>query len=119
MVLRYGMDEGLGPVSYADTTPGFLAGGNGMGASSQKMSPETARRIDDAVQGLLTTALEKSLAILRAHREVLDRCAAALMERETLDEPELLALAGQLHPTPPQAGPASGRASGAPVVLVE
>ncbi len=107
MVLRYGMDEGLGPVSYADTPPGFLAGVNGAGASSQKTSPETARRIDDAVQGLLTSALERSLAILRCNREVLDRSAAALMERETLDESELAALAGQLRAVSQECGRAA------------
>ncbi len=93
MVLRYGMDEGLGPVVYADRTPAFLqaaeAGAQGMGTSEH-----TARRIDEAVQALLMQAQRRALDLLAERRAVLDRCVVALMRSETLDEAELSRLAG-------------------------
>jgi cell division protease FtsH len=49
------------------------------------------------VHGLLQGASDRAQAILRENRDVLDRSAKALMERETLDEGELSALAGELR----------------------
>ena len=105
MVLRYGMDDTLGPVTYADARPSLLLGEEGLSAHSDHGSPETAQRIDAAVRALLQGAQDRSLAILRENRAVLDRSAKALMERETLDEGDLAALASELRlPSPaPQA----------------
>ncbi|HEX7438390.1 MAG TPA: ATP-dependent zinc metalloprotease FtsH [Caldimonas sp.] len=100
MVLRYGMDDALGPVTYADEKPTLLLGEAGVAAHADRTSPETAQRIDEAVRGLLQGAFDRALAILRENRVVLDRAAAALIERETLDEAELRALAGELRLPP-------------------
>jgi ATP-dependent Zn protease len=56
------------------------------------MSPETAQRIDAAVQGLLRAAQDRATAILEANRATLDRCAEELLAHETLDEAALRAL---------------------------
>lgn len=97
MVLRFGMDDTLGPVTYADTQPSLLLGEAAPAVHAQRTSPETALRIDEAVHGLLQGAFDRAQAILRENRDVLDRSAKALMERETLDEGELSALAGELR----------------------
>ncbi len=98
MVLRYGMDEGLGPVTYADAPLSPLLGEAGMPSRAEHASPQTAERIDAAVQGLLQSAQERAAAILRDNREVLDRCATALMAHETLDESQLQSLTADLRP---------------------
>jgi cell division protease FtsH len=98
MVLRYGMDEGLGPVTYADAPLSPLLGEAGMPSRAEHASPETAQRIDAAVQELLQSAQERAVAILRDNREVLDRCAAELMAHETLDESQLPSLTADLRP---------------------
>jgi len=98
MVLRYGMDEGLGPVAYSDAKPTLLLGEEGAAARPVTASPQTAARIDAAVHGLVQGAFERALGILRENRAVLDRAAAALVERETLDETALRELAADLHP---------------------
>lgn len=99
MVLRYGMDDALGPVSYADVpAPLFLGQVTPSVHVGRTSSPETAQRIDDAVHGLLQGAFDTALTILRENRAVLDRCAQALVERETLLESELQALAADLRP---------------------
>lgn len=100
MVLRFGMDDALGPVAYADTQPNLLLGGTAPTVFAQRTSPETAQRIDEAVHGLLQGAVDRAHTILRENRDVLDRSAKALMERETLDEAELATLAGQLRTAP-------------------
>jgi len=100
MVLRYGMDDALGPVSYADTQPNLLLGEAGLPTHAERTSPETARRIDDGVRRLMQGALDRSLAILRENRALLDCAALALMAHETLDEAELRALTGELHLPP-------------------
>jgi cell division protease FtsH len=40
-------------------------------------------------------ALERTVALLRERRDALDRGARRLLERETLDEAELIQLAGR------------------------
>jgi cell division protease FtsH len=105
MVLRYGMDESLGPVTYADAKPSLLLGEATPTARAERTSPQTAQRIDAAVQGLLQSALDRATGILSDNRVVLDRAAQALLARETLDEAELEALARDLR----RAAPATAR----------
>ncbi len=97
MVMRYGMDDALGPVAYAPKPVSPFLGEPSGTQPGEQASPETARRIDEAVQGLLEGAFQRATAILRENRAVLDRAAKALIERETLDETELRALAGDLR----------------------
>jgi cell division protease FtsH len=59
-------------------------------------SPETAQRIDAAVRAIVHTAFDCSTALLRDHRATLDRCAHALLDKETLDEAEVAALTAGL-----------------------
>jgi len=105
MVLRFGMDDAVGAVVYADSRPTFLGEPNAVRAEGA--SEETARRIDDAVRRLVQQAFDRSAALLRANRALLDRCAEALLARETLDEDELLALASGLKPVAEEPRPAT------------
>lgn len=98
MVLRFGMDDTLGPVTYADAQPSLLLGETAPAVHAQRTSAETALRIDEAVHGLLQGAFDRAHSILRENRDVLDRSAKALMAQETLDEGELSALADELRP---------------------
>ena len=54
----------------------------------------TADAIDSEVRAIVDRALERTLGILRARREILERTAQRLLEKETLDEADLLALVG-------------------------
>jgi cell division protease FtsH len=95
MVLRYGMDAGLGPVAYAEPAAQYLGGPEvGLVAHAAGTSPATAQRIDDAVRRLLEGAMQRATDLLRGRRATLDRCVQVLIERETLDEAELGALVG-------------------------
>ncbi len=56
---------------------------------SKGYSDELASLIDTEVRKLITQAHDEARAILTAHRDVLDRLAKELMDRETLDRKEV------------------------------
>lgn len=95
MVLRYGMDTGLGLAVYGERPSPFAEpSADARSAAISGMAGEqTAQRVDDAVRGLLEQALQRATGLLRDRRAALDRCVQALMAKETLDESQLLALA--------------------------
>ena len=88
MVMRYGMDETLGHVTYLPDRPAFL-GQVGLDAYPREFGEDTARGIDKAVAALVNTAFDRAGALLRKHRAALDETAARLLEKETLTEAEL------------------------------
>jgi cell division protease FtsH len=60
---------------------------------------EDTKRLRDTEQSRLTDhAFEEALRLLRTHRAVLDRIAAALLERETLSRDELVQLFAGVEP---------------------
>jgi cell division protease FtsH len=65
----------------------------------QDYAEETAAAIDKEVRTIVQGAMERALDILRSRRDVLERSARRLLEKETLDEKELTELVG------PPAGP--------------
>jgi cell division protease FtsH len=88
MVLRFGMDDKLGPVAW-DTEQGNFLQQPGMFWQRRRYSEETAREIDQAVRARLDRALGRALDILRANRAALDEGAAALLAHETLSGEEI------------------------------
>ena len=101
MVLRHGMDAGLGPVSYDAPVAPWLEV-PGLLPQESWMAEATRERIDEAVQRILTDSLERATGLLKLYRPVLERCAAALLEQETLDAAQLAALTPELRASPVQ-----------------
>jgi len=83
MVMEYGMSDRLGPMKYGKPAGEVFLGRDYNQA--QDYSDAVASIIDEEVRYLITQAHEEARTILTAHGEGLDRLAAALMERETLD----------------------------------
>ena len=88
MVLRYGMSEALGNVAYDRDRAPFLQP-NYPVPQERNYSEETANAVDNAVRKFVGQAFDLASAILRRNRALLDRTAAALLETETLNEPEI------------------------------
>ncbi len=99
MVTRYGMDEWLGHVALEAQRPRFLDV-PAAPARGVEISEATLQRIDEAVRGIITRAFERATAVLHINREVLERSARALLERETLDEQMLDELTADLQVRP-------------------
>ena len=88
MVLRYGMSEALGNVTYDRYRSPFLQP-NFPVPQERNYSEGTAEAVDNAVRGLVDSAFEQAFTILQQNRALLDRTAEALLETETLNEPEI------------------------------
>ena len=88
MVLRFGMDEKLGPVAW-DTEQGQFLNQPGVFWQQRRFSDETAHEIDLAVRSHLEGALARAVGILRVNRAALDEGAASLLAHETLRAEEL------------------------------
>jgi cell division protease FtsH len=97
MVVRYGMDESLGYVVYEPERTPFLGDVPGAVPRERHFSEATAQAIDAAVKAIVHTVFDRATAILAANRDVLERCVAALLEKETLNEDELRALTRNLR----------------------
>src|SRR5215211_9262144 len=95
MVTRYGMSEALGSVAY-DREPGtFLTGPNPLLPQGEHDYGEaTADTIDAEVRTIIDQALDATRSILAERRAILERTAHRLLEKETLDEADLIALVG-------------------------
>ena len=93
MVTRWGMSEKLGMVQLAPHQNPYL--GTALGFGSEKpFSDETARLIDLEVQRIIDECNDEAERLLSAHRKELEALVRALMERETLDEKEILMVTG-------------------------
>lgn len=94
MVARYGMDKELGQVAYEPEQQAFLAAAEPNPWRPRSYSDETASAIDRAVHDLIDQAFKRASEILRKNRTLLDEAAQRLLDRETLQGPELTAIAG-------------------------
>jgi cell division protease FtsH len=95
MVTRWGMSERLGPVTLAPRDGLFLGAPPSLGLGGPRpYSEATAEIIDAEVQRILQDGYEEALRVLTAHRAELDALAHALLEKETLDRAEILAVTG-------------------------
>ncbi len=94
MVMRYGMEEKLGNLSYQEEPTPFLP--MLQAPPPRQYSDETAREIDRAVRALSEAAFARAVAILTTNRDVLENGARQLLQQETLSEPEIAAIAATL-----------------------
>src|SRR5207245_10338158 len=70
MVMRYGMDERLGHLSYEEERAPLLP--TPAAAQERKYSEDTARELDRAVRELVKSALERAHRLLNRHRSGAD-----------------------------------------------
>jgi len=99
MVTRWGMSDRLGMVQLAPPDNPFLEAPAGFGGGDKPFGERTAELIDSEVQRIIQECHDEAKALLQAHRQRLDALVAALLERETLDQEEILRVTG-LPPAP-------------------
>ena len=97
MVARYGMDPNLGHVSYDTERPGFLGTGDQSAWLNRRHSEATAERMDTAVKAIIDDIFARTVALLDANRALLEETSRDLLDRETLDEPDLRAIAEKVR----------------------
>jgi cell division protease FtsH len=94
MVTTYGMSDRVGPQQLGNKS-GEVFLGRDYG-HEPTYSDEIAGLIDDEVRRLIDHAHDRARFILSTHRATLDRLAAALVEKETLDDSDLAEVFGPL-----------------------
>jgi len=111
MVTQFGMSDVVGPIAVGDREAEIFLGREVV--QRREVSERTAELVDTELKRLLGEAYERARDILTKHRDQLDRLAAALLERETLDREEVdLVMAGM--PLPPVAPPSTPPAAASP-----
>ena len=102
MVTLFGMSEKVGPMAVGDSEQEVFIGRELV--QRREISEDTARMVDDEVKRFLDEAYRRAVDTLHSNRELLERMAEALLERETLDREEIDALVeGRELPEPPPA----------------
>ena len=90
MVTRYGMSENIGLICYKDDDDEVFIGRDL--AHAHSYSEGIASAIDAEVKRIIDESYEKAKTIIAEHRDVLDRCAALLLEKEKITREEFEAL---------------------------
>lgn len=98
MVMRYGMNDQLGHVIYESETASLLAAPLGTRELHQ-FSEKTAEAIDHAVREITKQAFDQAISIIKNHRPQLEHGAKLLLQKETLDEKEILSLMPEKNKT--------------------
>ncbi len=114
MVTQFGMSEKVGPMAVGDAEQEVFLGRE-LG-HRREVSQQTSQLVDDEVKRFIDEAYQEAVDTLTNHRDLLERLAQALLERETLDRDEIITLAEgrELPAQPPeleQAGALAGPAA--------
>ena len=104
MVGRWGMSDAIGPIAVTD---GRQDGGLLPGAIPA--SSPTQQLVDEEVRKIVESAEREVIELLERERDRLEALARALLERETLDQPEAYEVAG-VPPSEPAAAAESSKA---------
>lgn len=115
MVTKYGMSDKLGTLALGRRSDNPFLGRDYM--EDRNYSEDVAKMIDEEIHSIVDVCHRRATEILESHRDKLDALVAALMERESLERQEFLAI---LEGTGTSAGPSEenlepAAADGAPV----
>ncbi|MEH7900597.1 ATP-dependent zinc metalloprotease FtsH [Rhizobium laguerreae] len=106
IVTRYGMTDKLGHVALEKDRRSLLGADRlYYGPQERDYSDETAARVDEEIRRIVDHVFDETVALLGQRREILDRSARLLLEKETLDERELQVLVDTVEQ--PELGPAA------------
>ena len=102
MVGLWGMSEAVGPI-YLGTGEEHVFLGREI-TQDKSFSDATSERLDAAVRGMVENALRQALDLVQLHRDDLELLVKRLLERETLDAPEVIEIFGPPVLEDPEAG---------------
>jgi len=101
-VSQWGLSDAIGPILVGDNEQEIFLGREL--TSRRTVSERTAQQVDDEVARVINEAYNRATDTLTKHRDLLDRIAAALLERETLTR-EDIGLLERGEPLPPRIDP--------------
>jgi cell division protease FtsH len=96
MVCAWGMSETLGPLSYSQGNEQIFLGREI--AQHRDYSEETARKIDEEIEGLIMKNRDRARLILENNMDILHTLTGLLLEKETVTGQELDDLICSMRP---------------------
>ncbi len=99
MITRYGMSEKFGMVTLESIESKYLDG-----RAVSQCSDETEADIDKEVRELINSCYRKAKELIVENREILDRIAAVLIERESITGKEFMAIYNEMKGIVPENG---------------
>ncbi|MEO1145079.1 MAG: ATP-dependent zinc metalloprotease FtsH [Cyanobacteria bacterium J06638_22] len=96
MVTTYGMSEVLGPLAYQQSQGNAFLGGE-MGNPRRLVSAQTAEAIDQEVKGIVESAHQHALDILKHNRELLETLSLKLLDEEVIEGQSLRDMLSQVQ----------------------
>ena len=90
MVMKYGMSDHIGLISYGDDDDEVFIGRDL--AHTRSYSEDVAKKIDEEIHRIIDECHERAKEIILEHSEVLHQCAALLLEKEKVQKAEFEAL---------------------------
>jgi len=90
MVTEYGMSQAVGSVKLGSGSSEPFVGRDMSGGTGRDYSETIAQTVDAETRALLEAAHDEAYQVLNDNRDILDRLAGELLEKETLDAPELV-----------------------------
>jgi len=103
-VSQWGLSDAIGPILVGDNEQEVFLGREL--TSRRQVSERTAQQVDDEVSRVINTAYNRAMDTITTHRDLLDRIANALLERETLSR-EDIAILEKGETLPPRQDPPS------------
>ena len=94
MVREWGMSDEVGPMAWGGGQQQVFLGEDLM-SSGREYSEDTAKMLDEEIAKILNTQEQRAHETLTKHRHGLELIAEALLERETIDGPEVARLIQQ------------------------
>jgi len=90
LVVRYGMSDKIGPVSWGGRSEPVFLGKEF--ATEKNYSEDVAKEIDAEITSILNNSQNTAKDVLAKHKPVLDEIASTLMEKETIESDEFNAI---------------------------
>ncbi len=90
MVTKFGMSEEMGLIAYGDDEEEVFIGRDL--AHSRGYAEETAAKIDSEVKKIVDDCYQHAKELINEHRDVLEKCAKLLIEKEKINQEEFEAL---------------------------
>ena len=100
LVTRYGMSQAIGPVTFGRRDELIFLGKEL--AERRNFSEKTAAKIDKEIEKIVSRAYRKASEVIKSKRDILDRIAGKLIEKETLEQKEFNKIVGEPKAKPPE-----------------
>ncbi len=95
MVTQYGMSKKFGLIGLATVESKYLSG-----EATLNCAPTTAAQVDEEIMKILAESYEEAKRLLSENREVLDKIAEHLIEKETITGKEFMKIFRELKGLP-------------------